>query len=132
MPVVADASALAAVLFAEAEASSVSARLHGLELVAVSLLPYELANAAVRKVRRGEMTAADAGDALTALEALAVGLQAIDAAAVYELALSTGLTAYDASYLWLARQLKADLVTLDTKLEKAWLKDKLDDGETNS
>ena len=38
---------------------------------------------------------------------------------VVELALETGLTAYDASYLWLARQFGADLVTLDKALDKA-------------
>jgi predicted nucleic acid-binding protein len=36
-----------------------------------------------------------------------------------ELAAATGLTAYDASYLWLARRLGADLVTLDKQLAKA-------------
>jgi predicted nucleic acid-binding protein len=30
------------------------------------------------------------------------------------------LTAYDASYLWLARRLEAELVTLDQGLEDAW------------
>jgi predicted nucleic acid-binding protein len=36
-----------------------------------------------------------------------------------ELAAATGLTAYDASYLWLAQQLGAELVTLDQQLAKA-------------
>ncbi len=36
-----------------------------------------------------------------------------------ELALTTGLTAYDASYLWLTRQLGAELVTLDKQLATA-------------
>ena len=34
-------------------------------------------------------------------------------------AAATGLTAYDASYLWLTRQLDADLVTLDQQLARA-------------
>jgi len=38
---------------------------------------------------------------------------------VIDLALTTRLTTYDASYLWLARQLDADLVTLDTRLGRA-------------
>jgi predicted nucleic acid-binding protein len=33
--------------------------------------------------------------------------------------LRTGLTAYDAAYLWLARHLDAELVTLDTELQRA-------------
>ena len=39
-----------------------------------------------------------------------------DASALAAVAKDTGLTAYDASYLWLARHLGAELVTLDTKL----------------
>jgi predicted nucleic acid-binding protein len=33
--------------------------------------------------------------------------------------LATGLSAYDASYLWLARDLDVELVTLDRQLAKA-------------
>jgi predicted nucleic acid-binding protein len=44
---------------------------------------------------------------------------AIDHGAVLDLASETGLTAYDASYLWLARQLKAELVTLERQLASA-------------
>lgn len=47
---------------------------------------------------------------------LGVEAVSVDADAVVELALSTGLTAYDASYLWLARRFGADLVTLDKAL----------------
>jgi predicted nucleic acid-binding protein len=36
-----------------------------------------------------------------------------------ELARQARLTACDAAYLWLAKTLKADLVTLDERLEKA-------------
>ena len=43
----------------------------------------------------------------------------MDRVAVLDLAERTGLTAYDASYLWLARELKAELVTLDRKLAAA-------------
>ena len=46
---------------------------------------------------------------------------AVDHAAVMDLAEATGLTAYDASYLWLARELEAELVTLDRKLAAASL-----------
>lgn len=131
MAVVVDASALVAVLMAEPEATSVSERVKGHALISTSMLPYEVANAAAQKTRRKLMTEEDARRALGDLGGLAVRLEPADPAAVLALALETGLTAYDASYLWLARELKADLVTLDTKLEKVWLKDKLDDGETN-
>jgi predicted nucleic acid-binding protein len=38
---------------------------------------------------------------------------------VLDLALDMDLTAYDASYLWLARHLQAELVTLDVDLADA-------------
>jgi predicted nucleic acid-binding protein len=43
----------------------------------------------------------------------------VDQTAVSNLALETGLTAYDASYLWLANRLGASIVTLDKQLAKA-------------
>jgi predicted nucleic acid-binding protein len=50
---------------------------------------------------------------------LPVRLMAVDHDAVFELAKQTGLTAYDASYLWLAQELGAELVTLDGQLASA-------------
>jgi len=37
----------------------------------------------------------------------------------FELAIGTRLTTYDASYLWLARALRCELVTLDRRLSAA-------------
>ena len=58
--------------------------------------------------------------------ALGVGVTPGDAVGCAEcvgvavaLALATGLTAYDASYLWLTRKLGAELVTLDQQLARA-------------
>ena len=46
--VVVDASAVAALIFGEPEAEVVSARLEGFDLAAPALLPFEVANVAVR------------------------------------------------------------------------------------
>jgi len=43
----------------------------------------------------------------------------VDHLAVIELAKATGLTTYDASYLWLASELQGELVTLDAKMQRA-------------
>jgi predicted nucleic acid-binding protein len=116
---VVDASALAALLFGEPEAEAIAERLDGARLVAPGLLPFELANVCLVKCRRH----ADAREALLAGFKLGdrLGVQeiAVDHNAVVALGLETGLTAYDASYLWLARQLGADLVTLDKALDRA-------------
>lgn len=113
---VADASAVAALLFGEPEAEAIADRLAGARLVAPSLLGFELANVCVAKCKRHP----DQRLALLAAFALRsrLGLEeiAVDHAPVLDVALKTGLTAYDASYLWLALQLGAELVTLDKAL----------------
>ncbi len=44
----------------------------------------------------------------------------VDADAALRLAAATGLSVYDASYLWLARERDADLITLDRRLAAAY------------
>ena len=116
---VVDASALAALLFGEPEAEAIAGRLGSERLVGPSLLAFELANVCLVKCRRHP----DQRDRLLAAfqlrDRLGVEEIAVDHASALELALMTCLTLYDASYLWLARQLGAELVTLDKELERA-------------
>jgi predicted nucleic acid-binding protein len=116
---VVDASALAALLFGEPEAEAVAARLDGARLAAPNLLAFELANVCLVKCRRHS----DQREALLAAFGLRsrLGVEeiAVDQGGVVELALETGLTAYDASYLWLSRRLGAELVTYDKALDAA-------------
>lgn len=116
---VVDASALGALLFGEPEGARVAERLEGATLEAPTLLTYELANVCLVKLRRHpkQRTALLAAHAL--LAEMAIALHEPDPAAILELAEATGLTAYDASYLWLARALDAELVTLDKGLANA-------------
>jgi predicted nucleic acid-binding protein len=114
-----DASALAALLFAEPEAENIAKRLEGARLAAPSLLDFELANVCLTKMRRrpGDRDALRAAFRLA--HRLRVDTVAVDHPAIVDLAEATGLSAYDASYLWLARALEAELVTLDRKLAAA-------------
>jgi predicted nucleic acid-binding protein len=118
---VVDASALAAVVFNEPLAGDVVARLSGKEVVAPRLLGYELTNAAVRKIRKhpAQQAAIIASVERALADDVAIVWSDVDAGPVLQLALETGLTAYDAAYLWLARHLRADLVTLDAELDAA-------------
>ena len=50
---------------------------------------------------------------------MAIDILAVDHRNALVLAEQTGLTAYDASYLWLAEALDAELVTLDRALAAA-------------
>ncbi len=115
--VVVDASAFAAWAFDEPEGTEVEQQLHGARVFAPRLLTSELSNIAWKKARRQP---GSAGRIMTALQmALSEArviwsdVDPIDAALV---ALETGTTAYDATYLWLAGHLGADLVTLDRRL----------------
>jgi predicted nucleic acid-binding protein len=116
---VVDASALAALIFAEPDAENIAKRVEGARLAAPSLLDFELANVCLNKMRR-QPTKRDAiRTAFRLAHRLKVETVAVDHEAVVDLAETTGLTAYDASYLWQARTLDAELVTLDRKLAAA-------------
>ena len=115
---VVDASALVAVAFREPGFERIAARLNRATLVAPHLLKYELANVALVKARRQPAQAARLFRALAEILDERAGISWFDVnpsdAAL--LALATGLTAYDTSYLLLAGTLGADLVTVDQRL----------------
>ncbi len=117
---VVDASALAAVLFGEPQGEAVASRLSGASLAAPALLHFELANVCLMKMRRHPADRDRLAAALRLLARLEIRTVEVDHAGVVDLGEQTGLTAYDASYLWLARRLGAGLVTLDRRLEAAW------------
>jgi predicted nucleic acid-binding protein len=116
---VVDPSAIAAMLFGEPEAEAIAARLEGARLFAPALLAFELANVCLIKCRRHRSQRAALTEAFGLRHGLGVQAVAVDQDAVLALAFAVGLTAYDASYLWLARDLDAELVTLDRQLAKA-------------
>jgi predicted nucleic acid-binding protein len=117
---VVDASAVAALLFAEPAADAVAERLEGEDLAAPWLLPFEVANVAAMKLRRRSATRRALEAGLEALPRLGITLYPASALELLTLADRSGLTAYDAAYLGLAAALDAGLVTLDQKLERAW------------
>lgn len=113
---VVDASAIAAVLFGEPEATTVVGQLAGGRLVAPALLRYEVANIAWKKIKRNPAQRDEFMVAFQLLGRMAVDTTDVEHAEVLRLADATSLTAYDASYLWLARKLNAELITLDRRL----------------
>lgn len=117
--VVVDASAIGAIVFDESRRDDVLDRLRGLNLAAPALIRHELASIALKKQRARPEERPKLLNALRQYPALRVHEQGIVPAAVFALAVETGLTAYDASYLWLARHLDVPLVTLDGELATA-------------
>lgn len=118
LPVVVDSSLICAVLFDEPQRDEARALLDGRQLVAPRLLDYEIVNVAVKKQRRG-LPAATAQRALADYVAQRIELVNIELAAQFALAERYQLSAYDASYLWLAGELKTPLATFDRKLSEA-------------
>ena len=88
-------------------------------MAAPSLLDYELANVCLTKIKRQPAQREALRAAFRLAHRLKIDAVAVDHAATLDLAEATGLTAYDASYLWLARSLGGELVTLDRKLAAA-------------
>ena len=115
-PLVVDCSALAGIVFQEAWQQKAQHSMAGRTLHAPSLLPYEITSVVVKKLRRGE---AHAADGLAQALDLDIELHEINAQEVFQLAKRYQLSAYDASYLWLAAELKCPLATFDEKLATA-------------
>jgi predicted nucleic acid-binding protein len=116
---VVDASAVAALLFGEPEADTIATQLDNVRLLVPSLLGFELANVCLIKMRRHPEQREALRTAFDLYEHLGLEEVTVDHAGVLDVAETTGLTAYDASYLWLARMFDAELVTLDRQLAKA-------------
>lgn len=112
---------MAALLFRETEGKAVAEQLKGAVLLAPALIASELASVHVRKIRTGAFEVTPEA-VFAPLHQLGLQLFNTDPAAVAALALSSGLSAYDASYLLLAQERGAHLVTLDLKLKKAFEK----------
>lgn len=116
-PVVVDCSALAGILFEEPWQGQASEKISGRTMNAPFLLEIELASVAIKKHKQGYSALVDKG--LERFKALNVTLHQIKLKEVLALALQYKLSAYDASYLWLAAELKAPLATFDEKLAEA-------------
>jgi predicted nucleic acid-binding protein len=116
---VVDASALAAVLFGEPRAKEIAARLGERELLAPTLLPYELASVGLKKLERYRSQRVEILESLALFARLGIREVEVPPEALVELARSRSLSTYDAAYLWLARTLACELVTLDRELAEA-------------
>ncbi|MDE2228546.1 MAG: type II toxin-antitoxin system VapC family toxin [Alphaproteobacteria bacterium] len=113
---VVDASALGALLFGEPEGRAVADRLRNAELIAPSLLGFEVANICLKKIRRHPAQRDALLEAFGMASRMPIATVEVEHADALGLAEETGLSAYDASYLWLSRRYGGELVTLDKRL----------------
>lgn len=117
--VVVDASAMSAVLFGEPSTDGVLRRVGRRRIVAPTLLRYEVVNTAIKKQRRQAVREDLVRRALELFESLDFEELPVPLLSLADVATDADLTAYDAAYLWLARTLGLELVTLDRGLAAA-------------
>jgi predicted nucleic acid-binding protein len=98
----------------------VATRLRDATLVAPTLLPFEIASVCLKKLARHPDQREALMVGLQLFTRLEIAMHHVDVPEAVELARLAGLSAYGASYLWLARRLPAELVTLDGRLARAW------------
>ncbi len=116
-PIVVDCSVLAGLVFEESWRIEAIEKINGLTLNAPYLLQTEIASVALKKYKKGAEDMAEKG--LAHYATLSIDLHPVYPADSFALALRYNLSAYDASYLWLAAELKAPLATFDEKLAAA-------------
>ncbi len=115
---VVDASALGALVFGEPKGAEIARILEGSSLFAPGLIWFELASICLHKIKAHPGRQDQILNSFLMSRKLAIEIIEVDHLAVVDLADETGLTTYDASYLWLAKHLGGKLVTLDRKLQK--------------
>lgn len=118
-PVVVDSNVIAAIVFDEAEQEEARTTLAGKQPVAPDLLRFEIANVGMNRLRQGKCRLDEALEGLKHFDDLAIEFAGIVLAPVLRMAARYKLSAYDASYLWLASELRAPLVTFDKRLAAA-------------
>lgn len=116
---VVDTSALAAIVFAEPRAREAEDMLKESKLFAPSLIRFEMAHICVKKMRERPKDGDLIFGQFELSQRMPIQLVQVNHTEVALLARKSKLSAYDASYLWLAREMNIPLVTLDKDLRKA-------------
>ncbi|MGO9269394.1 MAG: type II toxin-antitoxin system VapC family toxin [Terriglobia bacterium] len=114
-----DTSALLAVLLNEPARPALIRTTEGCGLVGAPTLPWEVGNALVAGFRRKRLSAPQVQKAWASYQTVAVRLARINTEHALEIALESGLYAYDAYVLETAFAERLPLLTLDRGLERA-------------
>jgi predicted nucleic acid-binding protein len=125
LTIVLDSNVVVALVTKDERAAAIAQKMEALGEVgevlhAPSLLRYEVANALTRKVVAGELDSADADRAWHEIAAMPIVLHDLDdGPRAIEIARRLSReSAYDASYVALAQELGAELLTLDGPLAR--------------
>ena len=116
-PIVIDCSVMAGLVFEESWQLKAAEKIQGRTLNAPYLIQTEIASVALKKHKQGIPDMAEKG--LAHYASLLIELHRVYPDDSFALAVQYKLSAYDASYLWLAAELKAPLATFYEKLAEA-------------
>src|SRR5665213_1639740 len=117
--IVLDASAFGALIFREPEAGEIELKVEGALCFAPSLIDYEMGSIFMKKLEIYQKERKTLHDCFDLYHQFPFDRLEIAIEPVAELARKARLSFYDASYLWLAQELGAALITLDKKLQRA-------------
>ena len=115
---VVDASFCAAIYFREPRYREAMRLVQGVDLFAPTLLNYEMASAAAKKIAENPRLREIIVGRLESFLHTGIHRLDVDYLAVVDLADATGLSPYDASYLYLARLMGLPLLTFDGELSR--------------
>lgn len=116
---VADASVISSLAFGEPRAEKAKELLRGARLYEPLLLPFELVSVARKKCLAHPEKETAIRSALELALTLDIHWVEADFPLILKMALETGLSTYDTTYLHVARLLKVPLATFDEQLARA-------------
>jgi predicted nucleic acid-binding protein len=117
MKLAVDTRALLAVVLNEPERLSIIAASQDCDLVASDIMPFEVGNALVAMVRRKRLNPDEVLAAWSIFGRFPISLSSIDMSAALKMALRRGICAYDAYVLQCAAEQRAELLTLDQRMQ---------------
>lgn len=86
--------------------------------ISTTLLKYEVANALWTNVLRKRITAAEGEGLLSRFKLLKIPTLSVEMQDIFELSIKLNISCYDASYVALAHEKNAKLLTFDERLKK--------------
>lgn len=123
MKLVLDTSAVLAVVLNEPERVDIIGLTRGCELLAPSVLPYEIGNALTGLLKRRIHTVEQTRAAWNAFSAVPLELREIDVGPALMLAARQGLYAYDAYVIQCAIEARCQLLSLDKGQNEAAIRE---------
>jgi len=119
MKIIADTNTFLAVALNEPEKPEIIRLTTGYDLVAPSILPFEIGNALSAMLKRRRLNSDEVLSAWDAVQTIPVELRNIDIRKALEIAAKFNIYAYDAYFLECAAELQLPLLSLDRHLYTA-------------